>query len=70
MSSSHPPGVQVLREGLRLPVLHAGSGPQDVAGGEVVWAAGFLLPRCLDDTVPVWFRLFALGSWCHHVYFR
>lgn len=69
-SSAHPPGAWVLREGLRLLVLHARSGPQDVAAGEVVWAAGFLLPRCLDDTVPVCFRLFPLGSWWHPVCFR
>lgn len=58
VSSSHAPGVWLLREGLWLLVLHAGSGPQDVARGEVVWAAGFL-PCCLGDTVLVRFRLFS-----------
>lgn len=38
--------------------------------GEVVWAAGFLLPRCLGDTVPACFPLFPLGSWWHPVCFR
>lgn len=70
VTSSHPPEVQLLREGLQLPVFHTGLGPQDVAGGEVVWAAGSLLPCCLDYTVPVRFQLFPLGSWWHHVYFQ
>lgn len=62
VTSSHLPGVQLLREGLQLPVLHTGLGPQDVAGREVVWAVGPLLPHCLDYTVSVRFQLFPLGS--------
>lgn len=66
-SSFHLPGEWLLRQGLRLPVLHAGSSPQDMTGGEVVWAAGFLLPHCLDSTITVWFQLFLLGSCWYHV---
>ena len=62
LSSSRHPRAWLHSERLRLPVLCAKLGPRDVAGRELVWAAGFLLPRGLGDTVPVRFWLFPVGA--------